>query len=132
MWRGTQRAALIPIYLPTSNDTPSPPFYWNHGVRRRFSSGSLILKDLQLKSLRTNDLAAILLCLVVKDVPKMALVRDRGPSLEADTVLPWPIRFSFSTIASGDVCEGDHWLDVMLRDKPALYFPVKVAHPATI
>src|ERR1039458_4139512 len=35
---------------------PSPPRYWNHGVREEKSTRSLILKDLHLKSLRTNDL----------------------------------------------------------------------------
>jgi hypothetical protein len=31
---------------------------------------------------------------------------------------------SFSGMASGDVCDGDHWLDVMNPENPALRFAI--------
>src|SRR5271157_3853001 len=56
----TCQMEFLPVYF-GGTVPPSPPAYWNHGFRRKISTRSLILKDLQLKSLRTKDLAAILL-----------------------------------------------------------------------
>jgi hypothetical protein len=58
---------------------PSPPAYWNHGVRRRFSLRSLILNDLQIKSLRTKDLAAFWCFRLSKECPKVGLGRLLWP-----------------------------------------------------
>jgi hypothetical protein len=69
---------------------PSPPASWNHEVRRKFPDRSLILNDLEIKSLRTNGLAAILLRLVVKECPKMGLGRLRWRSWEIGAARPWP------------------------------------------
>ena len=41
-----------------------------------------------------------------------SFVRPEGPSLETGTVLAWPSDFIFAD-GAWDVCEGDHWLDVM-------------------
>ena len=56
----TCQMEFLPVYF-GGTVPPSPPAYWNHGFRRKISTRSLILKDLQVKSLRTKDLAAILL-----------------------------------------------------------------------
>jgi hypothetical protein len=88
--RGWQRLGQPPnnqlVLVP-----PSPPAYWNQGVRRKFPPRSLILNDLQIKSLRTNDLAAILLLLVVKGCPKTGL-----------GWLPWP-RHTYLQTTCADV-----------------------------
>src|SRR5208282_153712 len=68
---------------------PSPPRYWNHGVREEKPTRSLILKDLQPKSLRTNDLRC-------QRALKMGLGQLQGPSSETGTALATPIRWLLS------------------------------------
>jgi len=52
---GRFRSSRFAVYL---KDTlpPSPPRYWNHRVRRKFRTWSLILKELEVKSSGINDL----------------------------------------------------------------------------
>jgi hypothetical protein len=56
---------------------PSPLAYWNHGVRRKFSTRSLILKGLEMKSLRTKGLAAIF-CAGCQRAYQSGIVADSG------------------------------------------------------
>jgi len=58
---------------------PPPPLVsWNHRVRRKFSVRSLKLKDLQVRSLITNDLASVSRLVVRPACPIDNLGRENG------------------------------------------------------
>jgi hypothetical protein len=58
---------------------PFPPVSWNQEVRGKFSTRSLILKDLRIKSLRTKGLAAIWFSCLSKSVSRWELGRLLWP-----------------------------------------------------
>ena len=58
---------------PLASGTPLPPPFWNQRVRRKFQPGSLILKDLYIKSLKNKDLAAGRSLVVTNDTDSLQL-----------------------------------------------------------
>ena len=94
-----------PSCLLVSTLPPSPPRYWNHGVREEKSTRSLILKDLHLKSLRTNDLRC-------QRALNMGLGSFEG-RLGRRARLCRPNQRAIVALGGLEVCDGGHWVVVM-------------------
>lgn len=109
---GGSLTASFGLTSKSSLGTQLPAVFRNHGVRGKILSGSLILKDLWTKSLRTNDLADVLSCQRASQngvaAAAMAVLRDGATS-------GWPRSDPIIEHGGLAVCDGAHRWFVMKK-----------------